>query len=147
MKNFITKISILVVGLLLVGSVAHGASCLSYFNGGTGTCASINGLVKSNGYVFSTVVSGTDIKTVNNSSLLGSGNISVGTFTLPSLTSGSVLFSNGTTIAQDNANFFWDATNHRRGIGTTSPGQKLEVNGGIVQDAYTASGTDAYGLA
>ena len=46
-----------------------------------------------------------------------------GTFTLPSLTSGSVLFSNGSTIAQDNANFFWDATNHRLGIGTTSPGQ------------------------
>lgn len=31
--------------------------------------------------------------------------------TLPSLTSGSVLFSNGTTIAQDNASFFWDNTN------------------------------------
>jgi len=32
-------------------------------------------------------------------------------FQLPSLTSGSVLFSNGTTIAQDNAAFFWDNTN------------------------------------
>ena len=28
-------------------------------------------------------------------------------FNLPALTSGSVLFSNGTTIAEDNANFFW----------------------------------------
>jgi hypothetical protein len=52
-----------------------------------------------------------------------------GTFTLPSLTSGSVLFSNGSTIAQDNSNFFWDATNHRLGIGTTAPSQSLEVNG------------------
>jgi len=42
-------------------------------------------------------------------------------FTLPSLTSGSILFSNGTTIAQDNANFFWDNTNKRLGIGTASP--------------------------
>jgi hypothetical protein len=42
-------------------------------------------------------------------------------FVLPSLTSGSVLFSNGTTIAQNNSNFFWDNTNNRLGIGTTSP--------------------------
>ncbi len=40
-----------------------------------------------------------------------------GKFTLPSLTSGSVLFSNGTTIAQDNTNFFWDDTNKRLNIG------------------------------
>jgi hypothetical protein len=54
-----------------------------------------------------------------------------GKFTLPSLTSGSVLFSNGTTIAQDNANFFWDDTNNRLGIGTASPDQKLAVEGNI----------------
>jgi hypothetical protein len=40
-----------------------------------------------------------------------------GKFNLPSLTSGSVLFSNGTTIAQDNANLFWDDTNNRLNIG------------------------------
>jgi hypothetical protein len=44
-----------------------------------------------------------------------------GKFTLPALTSGSVLFSNGTTIAQDNANLFWDDTNNRLGIGTNNP--------------------------
>lgn len=44
-----------------------------------------------------------------------------GKFTLPSLTSGSVLFSNGTTIAQKNANLYWDNTNNRLGIGTNSP--------------------------
>ena len=49
--------------------------------------------------------------------------------TLPSLTLGSVLFSNGTTIAQDNANFFWDDTNNRLGIGTTTPSSTLQVNG------------------
>jgi hypothetical protein len=53
-------------------------------------------------------------------------------FTLPSFTSGSVLFSNGTTIAQDNANFFWDDTNNRLGIGTTSTSAKLNVNGDVL---------------
>ena len=48
-------------------------------------------------------------------------------FTLPALTAGSVLFSNGTTIAQDNANLFWDDTNNRLGIGTTAPGAPLDV--------------------
>jgi nitrogen fixation protein len=44
-----------------------------------------------------------------------------GKFTLPALTSGSVLFSNGTTIAQDNSNLFWDDTNNRLGINTNAP--------------------------
>jgi len=48
-------------------------------------------------------------------------------FTLPSLTSGSILFSNGTTIAQDNANLFWDNTNDRVGISTTTPLTKLHI--------------------
>lgn len=56
-------------------------------------------------------------------------------FTLPSLTAGSVLFSNGTTIAQDNANFFWDGTNKRLYIGSTSP-TTFKVN---IYDASSAS--------
>jgi hypothetical protein len=50
-----------------------------------------------------------------------------GKFTLPSFTSGSILFSNGTTIAQDNASFFWDDTNNRLGIGTATPSNPLDV--------------------
>jgi hypothetical protein len=87
-----------------------------------------------------TLVSGTNIKTVNSNSLLGAGNISVGTFTLPSLTSGSVLFSNGTTIAQDNANLFFDDTNNRLGIGTASPSAIIHSVGSV-----TASGAIARG--
>lgn len=48
---------------------------------------------------------------------------------LPSLTSGSVLFSNGSTIAQDNSNFFWDNTTKRLGLGTNSPEANLHVEG------------------
>jgi hypothetical protein len=48
-------------------------------------------------------------------------------FDLPALTNGSVIFSNGTTLAQDNANFFWDDTNNRLGIGNSSPQNTLDV--------------------
>jgi hypothetical protein len=133
-----------------------------------------------------TLVSGTNIKTVNSNSLLGAGNISVGTvtsvaaltlgttgtdltstvangtstpvitlnvptasatnrgalsstdwntfngkFNLPALTSGSVLFSNGTTIAQNNASFFWDNTNSKLGVGTVTPLAKIDSTGTI----------------
>jgi hypothetical protein len=40
-------------------------------------------------------------------------------FTLPSLTSGSALFSNGTTIAQDNQGYYYNDTNNRLSVFTT----------------------------
>jgi hypothetical protein len=49
-----------------------------------------------------------------------------------SYTTGSVLFVNSSgQIAQDNANFFWDDTNNRLGIGTATPSYALDVNGTI----------------
>ena len=60
-------------------------------------------------------------------------------FTLPSFQSGSVLFASGTTIGSDNASLFWDITNKRLGIGTTSPLAKLSVIG-----ANIALGTFSY---
>jgi hypothetical protein len=41
-----------------------------------------------------------------------------GKFTLPALTNHSVLISDGSTIAQDNNNFYYDQTNHRLSVGT-----------------------------
>ena len=49
-------------------------------------------------------------------------------FSLPTLTSGSILFSNGTSIAQNNAKLFWDATNNRLGIGNSAPANTLHIN-------------------
>ena len=48
---------------------------------------------------------------------------------LPTLTAGSVLFSDGSTIAEDNSNFFWDNTSKRLGMGTTSPSKKIHISG------------------
>lgn len=62
-----------------------------------------------------------------------SGNFAAGAITAGSLivsgfTTGSVVFVDGSsTLAQDNSNFFWDATNHRLGVGITSPSFRLEV--------------------
>jgi len=61
-----------------------------------------------------------------------------GKFNLPALTSGSILFSNGTTIAQDNSNFFWDDTNNRLGIGTASPLAAIQNTGTTILSGAVA---------
>jgi hypothetical protein len=58
--------------------------------------------------------------------VVGSG----GTGTSTAFTTGSVVFAGASgTYTQDNANFFWDDTNNRLGIGTTTPSKTLDVNG------------------
>jgi hypothetical protein len=73
-----------------------------------------------------TLVSGTNIKTINGTSLLGSGNIPV--VTSPSGVSGAIQFSNGSAFASDAANFFWDNTNKRLGIGTNAPNTPVGID-------------------
>lgn len=65
----------------------------------------------------------------------GSGNLSWATVpqgaavggTFTGATAGSVVFAGTGTFQQDNAQFFWDDTNHRLGIGTTAPAASLSV--------------------
>lgn len=52
-----------------------------------------------------------------------------------SYTAGSVMFSDGTNIAQNNSGLFWDNSNGRLGIGTNSPTAKLNIAGGGVRIA------------
>ena len=64
-----------------------------------------------------------------------------GTFTLPALTAGSVLFSNGTTIVQDNSNFYYaSALLSVKTGGDFSGTDAINVYKQI--DSYTANTTD-----
>lgn len=60
----------------------------------------------------------------------------------PNMTTGSILFAGASgIISQDNASLFFDNTNNRLGLGTTSPYATLSVVGNIVA---TGSGTSTY---
>ena len=78
------------------------------------------------------LISGTNIKTINGTSLLGSGDLSISAS--PSGVAGSVQFSDGTNFASDAANFFWDDTNNRLGIGTNAPSASLQIQGDGTND-------------
>ena len=73
-----------------------------------------------------------------NRSLVDKGYVLSAITTYPTtFTAGSVIFSNGTTLTQDNSNFYYDDLNDRLGLGTTSPVAKLSVrrdNIGVTQD-------------
>ena len=74
----------------------------------------------------------------------GGGSMAIGG-TITSATAGSVLFA-GTSgvLAQDNANYFWDNTNKRLGIGTASPAYLLDVNGqSVFRDVLYINGNNA----
>jgi hypothetical protein len=71
-----------------------------------------------------TLVSGTNIKTLNSESLLGSGNIEI--TASPAGVAGAIQFSDGSAFASDAANLFWDDTNNRLGIGTNVPTFNIE---------------------
>jgi hypothetical protein len=84
-----------------------------------------------------TLVSGTNIKTINGVTVLGSGDI-VTPFTPPSGVSGAIQFSNGSAFASDAANLFWDDTNNRLGIGTNSPSATAHFKGSGSTSATTS---------
>ncbi|HEV2493902.1 MAG TPA: hypothetical protein VG204_12630 [Terriglobia bacterium] len=62
-------------------------------------------------------------------------------------TAGSVLLVGaGPVLAQDNANFFWDATNHRLGIGTNTPGYPLDTTSSAANRTANFANSAANGV-
>lgn len=119
------RISLFWPAALIVGSLAYGAGAIAGTYGGT----------FGNGGTASASSGGSD-------PAIG-GPITSGT-------AGSVLFVDPAQIfAQDNANFFWDNSNNRLGIGTTTPITNLEVlqaqnNETAVYVTNTNNGTNTY---
>lgn len=73
-------------------------------------------------------------------SVAGSGGLSsINDGTASTMTAGSIVFSNGTALTQNNAKLFWDNTNFHLGIGTSSPGVELDVLGDISLRANTGA--------
>lgn len=52
------------------------------------------------------------------------------------LTAGSVVFSNGISLAQDNTNFFFDNTNNRLGLGIATPTTQLHLWNNTVSGSF-----------
>lgn len=134
---------------------------LSCNNGGTGYPSNFtNGQIligrTSDGLlVQTTITAGTGITVTN-----GAGAITIassltlpvtvangGTGTSTAFTTGSVVFAGASGVyTQDNANFFWDNTNKRLGIGTVTPTTLLEISGSptaTIPYSNTARSTDA----
>lgn len=144
-----------------VTSVSGTAPVVS--SGGTTPAISMAAATTSvNGYLTSTdwntfngkqaaLVSGTNIKTVSGTTLLGSGDLGTigvgygGTGTSTAFTAGSVVFAGASGVySQDNANLFWDDANNRLGIGIATPQASLEVIGSGFSSIFrTNSGTSA----
>lgn len=61
-----------------------------------------------------------------------------------SFSNGSLLFFNGSTFAQNNSNLFWDNTNNRLGIGTSSPAATLDVNGSANVTSLTSTNDSTF---
>lgn len=145
-----------------VNSVTGTAPVVS--SGGTNPAISMAAATTSvNGYLTSTdwntfnnkqaaLVSGTNIKTVNGTTLLGSGDLGTigvgygGTGTSTAFTAGSVVFAGASGVySQDNTNLFWNDANNRLGIGIATPTDRLHVYDGISKVESTVGGsTSAY---
>jgi hypothetical protein len=82
---------------------------------------------------FQTSLSGLTPSTATTGAVTLAGTLGVtsgGTGTATAFTTGSVVFAGASGVySQDNANLFWDDTNNRLGIGTTSPAATLDVFG------------------
>jgi hypothetical protein len=134
---------------------------LGVAKGGTGA-STLTGYVKGNGtsaFTASSTIPTSDLSGTVNLATQVSGTLGVangGTGTATAFTAGSVVFAGASGVyTQDNANLFWDNSNDRLGIGTTTPVCKFDVyaasgyndirvRSGSNQTYLAADGTNAY---
>jgi hypothetical protein len=92
--------------------------------------------------------SGAGLNNIPSSAIVGlSSSLDIGTTPIVSGTIGRVLFQGTGNVLQQSANLFWDNTNNRLGIGTSSPLSPLHIVGSslgtglIVNTGYAHLGT------
>jgi len=132
------------------GNVAIGNSISSY-NGSAPTDGQLLiGDTASGLFDAATLTAGSNITITNAAGAItiaasgGGGGVSIGD-AVGSGTSGSILFVDASTnLAQDNGELYWDNTNNRLGIGTTSPSAAIEVDAGASTE-YAILSTGANG--
>jgi hypothetical protein len=80
------------------------------------------------------------LKTINNESLEGAGNIAIqtgvniGTTPITNGANGRILFQGGNTV-QQSSNLFWDDANSRLGVRTSTPTEKIHfISSGIITE-------------
>jgi len=120
---------------------------LSAANGGTGEAGTLTGILYGNGTSAHTVAT-----TAQLLSGIGTLPVSNGGTGLTTLTQGYIPFGQGTSALGSSSNLFWDSTNNRLGIGTSSPSVQVEIAGqgylrlsnpsGNAQLQFNASGTN-----
>ena len=87
-----------------------------------------------------TITGGTSTATQNLANVTGTLAVGNGGTGLSTLTAGYIPYGNNTSALGSSANLFWDSANSRLGIGTSSPGSKLNVVSEIrVSDATTGT--------
>jgi hypothetical protein len=147
-------------GVLPVASGGSGAGTLTGYLKGNGTSAftaqavpipvadggtgatTLTGVLRGNGT--SAITGGGAVSlTADVSGILPTAN---GGTNKNSWTTGSVHYStNATTFGEDNANFFWDSSNHRLGLGLAAPGYTLHVLGAnVTQNSAAGVATSNY---
>lgn len=122
------------------GTLAFGLSgtALPILNGGTGatTATGTGSVVLATSPTLVTPALGTPSAAVLTNAtglplttgVTGTLGVSHGGTGATAFTAGSVPYSDGTILNQDNANFFWDSTNHRLGIENAAPVTPLDVH-------------------
>ena len=139
---------------ILRNLVVGGRISASSYNATSTATSTLQGVsaanLRSDGYLDVSglmTISGAGTSTITNNLLTNNLEVS-GRLIAPSATSvsgmttGSVVFiGSGSVLTQDNANFFWDDTNNRLGLATTSPGALLSVHGsGLFSGTLSTAG-------
>jgi hypothetical protein len=117
----------IVNGLNYIADFASNSATITHLSA---TSASITNLT-----LTSLVISNLSIASANITTLTGSTQTLSGNLTLSGGTANGVLYLNGSKVATSGTALVFDGTN--LGIGTTSPTQKLDVNGGAAVTGTT----------